>query len=252
MLGDSRSSPGVRASSGTGAGGISHRFLSRLGLMGQLHRRRGDVHHVELVRQRLDDDAVVVELAGRDRLADGGPGDLQPLRLDVEHGGQRRHADLLLGERLDAAEQPVLARLGEGDGNALAPGAAGAADAVDVGLGRLGDVEVDDVGEVLDVEPAGGDVGGDEQIDGAAAGALHDAVALVLGHAAMQRLDPIAAAGEALGEAVDLVAGAAEDERERRRLEVEHAAQGRDLLGAGEDVGGLAHLGERAGRRSSR
>ena len=143
----------------------------------------------------------------------------------------------------------MLARLGEGDRHALASGAAGAADAMHVGLGRLGDIEVDDVGDVLDVEPARRHVGRDEHIDGAAAGALHDAVALELVQSPVQRLHPIAAARQALGEAVDLVTGAAEDEREGRRLEVEHQPEGGHLLRAGEDVGGLAHLGERAGRR---
>ena len=63
---------------------------------------------------------------------------------------------------------PVLARLGQRDRHALAPGAADAADAVHVGLGRRRDVVVDDVGELVDVEAAGGDVGGDQQLGGAA------------------------------------------------------------------------------------
>ena len=63
-----------------------------------------------------------------------------------------------------AAQQPVFARLGQRDGDAVAASAAGAADAVHVGLGRRGHVVVDDVREVLDVEAAGGDVGGDQHI----------------------------------------------------------------------------------------
>ena len=42
--------------------------------------------------------------------------------------------------------------------------AGGATDAVDVGLRRRGHVEVDDVGDVVDIDAAGGDVGGDENL----------------------------------------------------------------------------------------
>ena len=48
---------------------------------------------------------------------------------------------------------------------ARAAGAAGAADAVRVGLLVLGRVEVDDVRDVVEVEPAGGDVGRDQRRD---------------------------------------------------------------------------------------
>ena len=64
-------------------------------------------------------------------------------------------------DALDVAEQPQLAGLGQRDGDALAPGPADPADAVHVGVGRRRHVVVDDVGEQVDVEAAGGDVGGD-------------------------------------------------------------------------------------------
>ena len=73
----------------------------------------------------------------------------------------------LPGDPLDGLEHAVLARLGQGDRHALAAGAADAADAVHVGLRRRRDVVVDDVGELVDVEAARGDVGGDEQLGGA-------------------------------------------------------------------------------------
>ena len=47
----------------------------------------------------------------------------------------------------------------------VAPGAAGAADAVHVGLLVLGALVVDDVRDVVDVDAAGGDVGGDQHVD---------------------------------------------------------------------------------------
>ncbi len=48
---------------------------------------------------------------------------------------------------------------------------------------------------------------------------------------------------------VHLEARPAEDERRRRALEVEDAAERRPLVAAGDDVGGLAHLREPPGRR---
>ena len=125
----------------------------------------------------------------------------------------------------------MLARLDEGDRHALAAGAPGAPDAVDVGLGRRRDVVVDDVREVLDVEAARGDVGRDEQVERAGAEAAHHAVALLLRHAAVQRLGAVAAAVERLGELVDLAAGAAEDERGGGVLDVEDAAERRRACG---------------------
>ena len=124
--------------------------------------------------------------------------------------GTVRDVDLLLGEALDAAQQPVLARLGERDRGAVAAGAAGAADPVHVRLGGRRHVVVDDVREVLDVEAARGDVGGDEQVGLAAAEHLHDAIALPLLHAAVQRLRAVAVRVQRLDERLDLEARAAE------------------------------------------
>jgi hypothetical protein len=61
--------------------------------------------------------------------------------------------------------------------------------------------------------PAGGDVGGDQQLGGAVAEAAHDPVALGLVHAAVQGFGAVAAPVHRLGELVDLAAGAAEHER---------------------------------------
>ena len=82
----------------------------------------------------------------------------------------------------------MLARLGQRDGGAPAAGAAGAADAVQVGLGRRRHVVVDDVRQVLDVEAARGDVGRNQQVGLLRAEQSHHAIALPLLHAAVQRL----------------------------------------------------------------
>ena len=134
----------------------------------------------------------------------------------------------------------TLARLGERDRRALAPGPSDATDAVHVALGRRRHVVVDDVGERVDVEAAGGDVGGDEQFGGAVAEAGHHAVALALVHAAVQRLGAVAAPVHRLGELVDLGARAAEHERRLRRLDVEDATERVRLVRPLHPVHGLA------------
>ena len=209
--------------------------------VGLLHRRGGDVHDVELLGERLDDDAELIEVAGEDRLAQRGARQLEPPRAQIGDGRHGGDLDLLLRLLLDVAQQPMLARLGERDRDAFASGAAGAADAMHVRLGRRGHVVVHDVRHVLDVESARGDVGGDEQVRRVGAELLHHAVALLLRQAAVQRLGAIAAAVERLGELVDLGARAAEDDRRRRILHVEHAAERRDLVRAADDVRDLAH-----------
>ena len=135
------------------------------------------------------------------------------------------------------AQQALLARLGERDGDALAAGAADAADAVHVALRGRRHVVVDHVGERVDVETAGGHVGGDQQFGGAVAQAAHHAVALRLVHAAVQCLGAVAAGVHRLGELVDLGAGAAEHERAAGRLDVEDAAERGRLVVALHDVG---------------
>ncbi len=144
---------------------------------------------------------------------------------------------------LDVAEQAQLAWLGEGHRDALAPGPADPADAVDVGVGRRRHVVVDDVGQLIDVEAARGDVGGDEQLGGAVAQAPHHPVPALLVHPAVQRLGPVAASVERLGELVDLGARAAEDDRRGRRLDVEDPSERGRLVGSRHDVGPLGDEG---------
>ena len=66
-----------------------------------------------------------------------------------------------------------------------------------------------------------------------AAKRLHHPVALLLDHPAVQRLGPVAAAIEPVGQLVDLATGAAEDDRRRRLLDVEYAAECSGLVGRG-------------------
>src|SRR5829696_891028 len=89
---------------------------------------------------------------------DGGPGHD---RRAAERG-ERDALDRLTRQPLDGAHREFVHRGDERDGAAGLARAPRAADAVDVVLGRLGHVVVDDVRDRLHVDAARRDVGGDE------------------------------------------------------------------------------------------
>ena len=98
---------------------------------------------------------------GRDALLERNLEALGRARRVVELGN--RHAGKALSDRaLDLAEIAFLVRRDEREGVARHLGAGRAADPVDVVLGHVGDVEVDDVRKGLDVDAARRDVGRDE------------------------------------------------------------------------------------------
>ena len=114
---------------------------------------------------------------------------------------------------LDLTEELQLIDADQRDGVARRAGTAGPADAVDVVLGHHRQLEVDDVGQAVDVEAARGDLGGDEdrRPAGLEVGQGADALALALVAVDRDRRDAVAA--ELLGESVGAVLGAGEHER---------------------------------------
>ena len=95
----------------------------------------------------VDDAAMLVPLGGLEHLHGIGV---------VLHHGQ-----LLSDQLFNVPQQGLLAKVAEGDGLAPPSGAARAANAVDIGLGHLGQVIVEHVGQLFNVQAPGGDVGGD-------------------------------------------------------------------------------------------
>ncbi len=212
--------------------------------MSEFDGRECDLDDVELLGQRFHHHAVLVEVVGAHQgVAQRGAGEFEPTRAQVGHGGQLAHRNGLACHPLDRLDHAVFAGLGERDRAALAPGAADPAGAVHVDLGRARHVVVHDVGELVDVESACGDVGGDHEIGGACAQTSDHAVALVLVHAAVQCLRAVPAAVHGLGEAVDLFPGPAEDDRGFGSLDVENPAERGRLVPPGHDVGRLRDRG---------
>src|SRR3954452_9170611 len=140
-------------------------------------------------------------------------------------------------DRSDATDVGLLVRQDERASAAGASGAAGPPHAVHVALVVLGRIEVDDVPEVVEIEAAGSDIGGNQGGGAAGAEPLQGALALRLAHVAVHGDDLDAAAVELLCEAVCAALRAHEDEREARFC-VEELDEGVDLAvrGHGNEV----------------
>src|SRR5205823_9964893 len=72
---------------------------------------------------------------------------------NISHRGHPGRADALANQPLDLMEKPHLARCNEGDRITAASGTGRTTDAVNVLLRILRDIEIDDVADLIDVEP---------------------------------------------------------------------------------------------------
>src|SRR5512143_2382762 len=86
------------------------------------------------------------------------------LRIRLE-AGDHLPRDRPLGQALDVAQEQLLVDAHQRDGLAVSAGAARAADAMDVVLGHIGKIEVDDVRQLVDVDAACRNVRGDQDFD---------------------------------------------------------------------------------------
>src|SRR5690606_6764504 len=153
---------------------------------------------------------------------------------------QRHPGERDLGQPLDVAQVLALVLRAEADRNALAPGARGAADAVDVLLGHVGQLEIDDVADARDVDPARGDVGRDEHLDAALAELVERTFALRLALVAVDRVGGEARLGELLHHPVGAVLGAGEHQHAVHLARLQALAQShgqqRLLLGLADEA----------------
>src|SRR5262245_52991117 len=121
--------------------------------------------------------------------------------------------DGLADQILDRRDASAVSGRNDGDGGAAASGASGAADAVDVVVGMVRDVEVEDVADGGNVEPARGDVGGDQQRHLVLAELLERSCARRLVHITVQRDGGEAVADQRAMQRRHLAFAIAEDDR---------------------------------------
>ena len=74
----------------------------------------------------------------------------------------------------------------QGERISAAFGPAGSTDAVNIGLGGGGDVEIDDMGNIGDIDAAGGDIRGHQNLIRSGAEAVECCLAPPLGQVALQ------------------------------------------------------------------
>ena len=197
----------------------------------------GDVlhRHVLLLGVGTDQGTEEFELLGFERLGDRVRELLLAGLVDLVDGRQRHLLELRVGGALDGAEHAALTRGDEQDRLAGASGTAGAADAVDVALGVVRDVVVDHVADAVDVQAAGGDVGGHQDVQAAVLELVDGALTLVLRDVAVDRGSGESAGAQLLGHFLGLVLGAHEDD---------HGLELGDLEDAGERVQLVAVRGQ--------
>ena len=151
------------------------------------------------------------------------------------------HRNGALQDLLNVLQQTAFIGTDERTGTALLSGPTGAADAVDVVFGHVGQLVVHDVGKETDVDPARGHVGGDEDADrvrleigeGLGAGGL----ALV----AVDRGGGDAVDAKLLGETVGAVLRAGEDEHLAPVAFFDELGKEAAFVGFGDGVNHLRH-----------
>ena len=205
-------------------------------------RRRDRLGGMPFLDELLDDRRRHRPSRHRKRLADPIDHPGRPLGRDVSDGWHRLAADAEPEGPLDLPEPESGAAGDERHSHAVAPGAPRPPDPVEIILGIDGEVVIDDEGEVLNVDPAGRDVGGHEPAEGPTLEALHDPRPLGLGHAAVEPLGGTAPVEEPVGEFVDHSLSVAEDEAAARIVEIDEAAE-RGRLGVVADL--VKHLIDR-------
>ena len=103
--------------------------------MRHLHGGRGDVPHIELRRQRVDDRAEIVQPATGETLAQRLARRVEAPHAKIGRGRKLDDLDPLPRERFDVPHQVLLARIDQRDRHTLAADAAGPADAMHVAFG---------------------------------------------------------------------------------------------------------------------
>ena len=156
---------------------------------------------------------------------------LVALTLDnVSSGRQLTALDFSLDGTLNQLQLTELTRSDEGHSYAGVACTTGTADAVNVAFRILRNIKVDNVGNVINVDTAGSNVGSNQHINSALAEFLHYAVTLVLAQVAMQALSHVATAGKSDRQVVNTLFGTAEDNQLAVDFCVQQTAQAFNLI----------------------
>ena len=157
------------------------------------------------------------------------------------------HGDVLLDEPRNIPQVLTLLAVAEGHRDTARARASRPSDAVDVALGLIWEVVVDDVGELVDVDTARRDVGRHEYADIPLLKVTEGALASVLGLVAVDRLRRDARVHEVLDDLVRAVLRPREDEDLTHIGILEEVFEEASLVAAAHHVDGLRDLLRRGG-----
>ncbi len=155
-----------------------------------------------------------------DRFADRFPGPRRPFghlagrlgRGFVIEIGQDALLDARADNAVDGAQNRVIVRGHQVEGLAAAFGPTGSADAMDIGIRGGGDIEVDHMRDIGDIDAPGRDVGGHQDLKFSRAKTVQGRLAPCLGKVALQGGGPIARLGQNFAQALGALLGAGKDQ----------------------------------------
>ncbi len=150
---------------------------------------------------------------------------------DILLGRQCGLGQRLADEVLDLLEQAALTRRDHRDGNAGLPGAAGAPDAMDINFRVVGQVVVEDVGNVVNVEAASGHVRRHQHLDLVLAEPVEGPFAGFLAQVAVQRFGGEAAPGQFIGQFPGSNASPYKDQGAGHRFDLEETSHRGQFIG---------------------
>ena len=133
---------------------------------------------------------------------------------------------------LAGSDETAVIRGNKRIGAALTLGTTGTADPVSIGVRRGGHVKVDDMRDLFNVETAGGDIGGDEDIETLGTEAIESALALVLRHIPLQRHGLVTSAVKLACQLACPVLGAGKDNGRDEAFLSKNALEEVELLGS--------------------
>ena len=218
-----------------------------LGLAGQAQGRRG---HFQGVVSRFDQggDHLLLVLVAPPPQPDfhALDGVLFALLQDGIFGGDGQPGLRLAGVLLDAAQGALFGGRDQGNGNPVLAGAGGAPNAVDENFGAVGQIVVENVGDVVHIQAAGGHVGGDQHLDAVIPKTAHDALAGLLREVAVEHLRRDAAGSEGVCQFVRAGAGADENQGAGDVFHLEEAGQGGQFFVGVDEVIALLDGGDGA------
>ena len=131
---------------------------------------------------------------------------------------------------LDIADLMLLAAVDDGNARTFLASTTSTTRAMGIVLDIIGQAEVNDVRQVVDIQTTGCDIGSHQQLRQMITEFLHRQVTLLLGEVAVQRLGIIAVADELVGNLLRLDLRTTEDDGEDARIVVDDALQGEVLV----------------------